>query len=281
MIKLKEKENIQNSNDIKDSTKMINETKNTLANIDENKKIFEDPINFDPMRSYNFNLNIMENGKIKKKQYFNKIISNNYKTPLSSSVNKIRFFSPNKTGRMSSSVSTGFIFSGKAQKDEKKILENNKEEEKFEKFRSNENSNKKLYKINNYSKLTKLNTNINKIYKRRYSSTMLDMKMKNDLIGILKSKQNTKRKESNRRNSDYSSEDKFKIITNNYKSTSRLIRVNKPNKRVSFFSPIIRKKSLQKMSDISNINNILTKKAKITKEENEKKIDDPNFKKKE
>ena len=283
MIKLKEKENIQNSNDIKDSTKMINETKNTLASIDENKKIFEDPINFDPMRSYNFNLNIVENGNIKKKQYFNKINLNNYKTPLSSSTNKIRFFSPNKTVRKSSSVSTGFILSGKAQKEGKKLLENNREEEKFEKFRSNENSNKKLSNINNYSKLTKLNTNNinNKIFKRRFSSAMLDMKMKNELIGILKSKQNTRRKESIGKNSDYSSEDKYKKITNDDKSTSRLINLSKRNKRVSFYSPIIRKKSLQKMGDISNINNILTKKTKMTKEENEKKIDDINFKKRE
>ena len=101
-------------------------------------------------------------GKIKKKQYSNKINSNNYKAPLSSSANKKRFFSLIKAGRMSRSAYTGFILSGRAQKEGKKLLENNREEEKFEKIISNENSNKKLYSINNYSKLTKLNTNINK-----------------------------------------------------------------------------------------------------------------------
>ena len=70
MSKLKEKENIQNFNDIKDSTKMTNETKNTLSSIDENKKMCDDTINFDPMHSYNFNLNIGENGKNKKKTIF-------------------------------------------------------------------------------------------------------------------------------------------------------------------------------------------------------------------
>ena len=39
MSKLKEKENINYSNDIKDLTKMINETKNTLSIIDEDKKM--------------------------------------------------------------------------------------------------------------------------------------------------------------------------------------------------------------------------------------------------
>ena len=74
MSKLKEKENIQNFNDIKDSNKMTNETKNTLASIDKNKKMFDDSINFDPMRPYNFNLNIGENGKIKKNNILIKLI---------------------------------------------------------------------------------------------------------------------------------------------------------------------------------------------------------------
>ena len=53
---------------------MINETKITLSSIDENKKMFDYPINFDPMRSYNFNLNIGENGKIKKSNILIKLI---------------------------------------------------------------------------------------------------------------------------------------------------------------------------------------------------------------
>ena len=63
---------------------------------------------------------------------------------------------------MSSSVSNGFILSGKAQKYEKKLLENNREDEKLKNIRNNGNSNKKLFSINNYSILTKLDTNINK-----------------------------------------------------------------------------------------------------------------------
>ena len=74
MSKLKEKENIQNFKDIKDSNKKTNETKNTLASIDENKKMFDDSINFDPKHPYNFNLNIGENGKIKKNNILIKLI---------------------------------------------------------------------------------------------------------------------------------------------------------------------------------------------------------------
>ena len=100
--------------------------------------MFEDNINFNPMRSYYFNLNIGENGNIKK-QSSNKINSNNYITPLSSSANKIRFFSPYKTVRMSISVSNGFILSVKAQKVVNSLLQKNREEEKFAKVCQNSN----------------------------------------------------------------------------------------------------------------------------------------------
>ena len=288
MIRLKEEKNIQNNNDIKDSNKMINKTKNTLLSIEENKNVFEDPINFAPKRSYNFNLNInaLQNNKIRKKQYFNKINLDNYKTPLSNSANKIRFFSPNKTGRMSSSISTGFIQSGKKntiipKKEEKKIIDNNEEEN----ITNNSNSNKILNKLNSYSKIN-INNNY-KLFRRRYSSTFIDINMKNKLNNILKDMQNSKRKESSKKNfnglelasaknSDFSSIDDEgnKKSKNKYKSTYKLISISRDKKRISFFSPSNRKKSLQKkMINISNINN------KISKQENGKKMNGINLKK--
>ena len=93
IIKLKEKTYKQNVKDIKDSTLMINKTKNTLAILNENKNLFEDPKN----------LNIKYNTMIiNKSKSYNKININNFRTPISpispisNSLSKIRLFSPKK-----------------------------------------------------------------------------------------------------------------------------------------------------------------------------------------
>ena len=119
MKKLKEKANMQNIKDIKNSTKMINETKNTLISLDKNRNVFEDPKNFDATVSYNFNK--IKINKSNSNSYFNNINLKNLKSPASGSsdgFNKKRFFSPNKTGRMSSTLSTSFfLLIGKVKKD--------------------------------------------------------------------------------------------------------------------------------------------------------------------
>ena len=267
MIKLREKRYLTNKKDIKDSTKMINDTKNTLNCINENKNTFEDPKNFDPIYSYNFNT--IRLNKSRKNNFFNKISLNNYKTPLSNSTNTIRFFSPNNKTRMNSTNSTGFLLSDKKffpksglKATINKIININQNDK-----LNNDNSDQKLNNILRYSKI---NSNYKNTKRRRYSSTFIDIKKKNKLISSLKHNQNSPhRKQSSgkniaeldvtsARNSIYSSienDDKNKKIKNkDYLSTSKLIKINKKNNRISF-SPISKESSFK--------NNYISKKYNL------------------
>ena len=274
MIKLREKRNLKNKKDIKDSTKMINETKNTLNCLNENKNTFDDPKNFDPLYSYNFN-NIRINKAIKN-NFYNKINLNNYKTPLSNSTNTIRFFSPNNKTRMNSTISTGFLLS------DKKFFKKTGEKAPLNKKISiNQYDNLKddisVQKSNNFLKYSKISNNYkNPNLKRRYSSTFIDIKKKNKLISSLKynqnsphnGKKNVELDATSGRNSVYSSmdnDDKNKKIKNkDFQSSSKLIKINKKNNRISF-SPISKESSFK--------NNYISKKYNIvpTKKNLEKK----------
>ena len=235
IIKLKEKTYKQNVKDIKDSTIMINKTKNTLSNLNENKNLFEDPINF------NIKYNTMN---INKSKSYSKININNFRTPISpispfsNSLSKIRFFSPKKTGRISNTISTDFYLS-----DKKSILK--KQKKQSSKNINDENLNKIFNNNLRYSKLK--NSYI--IDKRRNSSSVIDLEMKNRFISIINNKRSSYRKKANTndkkvdfdilsgRNSLHSSENEKekKYINKNQSSSSKLLKIQKKNK-ISLFS---------------------------------------------
>ena len=111
---IKAKNKIINSQDIKESEKIINKTKKTLNALSEDKKIFEDPSYFDPMFSPKYNKRSRNGDFIYKYSY-------NYKSNTFSSspdankdnntknliTNNNNNYTPNKTFKMST-MSTGF-----------------------------------------------------------------------------------------------------------------------------------------------------------------------------
>ena len=111
---IKAKNKIINSQDIKESEKIINKTKKTLNALSEDKKIFEDPSYFDPMFSPKYNKRSRNGDFIYKYSY-------NYKSNTFSSspdankdnntknliTNNNINYTPNKTFKMST-MSTGF-----------------------------------------------------------------------------------------------------------------------------------------------------------------------------
>lgn len=250
MLKIREKRNLINNKNINESKKMIDETKNTLFALDENKNVFEDPKNFDPFYSCDFN-KLKNNSS--RNIYFNKI----YKRNDISKINKIKFFSPNKTGRMTSTMSTGFYLSDKKKtikKVGKKIKFTNEEDT----FKSNENS---LKDTNNILKFSHIKKPIKVL--RRYSSSIIDLNMQNKLINSLKNKTISLLKNENNsgknvlddlatgRDSIYSSNENDDNQKDNKitESTSKLIKIMKKNKKVNFFTPIvINNKNLKKNS---------------------------------
>ena len=266
LTKNKEKRNEKNIADIKNSTKMINETKNTLNALEENKNIFEDTKGFDPLFSNNFTFNTLKINKSTRNNYINNLKINNIKTALSSSLKKSRFFSPNKTGRMSSTTSTGFLLS------DKKIyklnhVENDKKNSAIIIDNDDALENQKSLdevKVIDTPKYSKIKTNL-KRSSRRYSSPFVDMQVKNNLINVLK-KNNILKNDANNNEFDLSGSfenDKYKNRI--YQSSSKLIKVKKQKNRVSLFSPINNKDSLQK-------SNYISKKSSISPREESKKI---------
>ena len=266
LTKNKEKRNEKNIADIKNSTKMINETKNTLNALEENKNIFEDNKGFDPLFSNNFTFNTLKINKSTRNNYINNLKINNIKTALSSSLKKSRFFSPNKTGRMSSTTSTGFLLS------DKKIyklnhVENEKKNSAIIIDNDDALENQKSLdevKVIDTPKYSKIKTNL-KRSSRRYSSPFVDMQVKNNLINVLK-KNNILKNDANNNEFDLSGSfenDKYKNRI--YQSSSKLIKVKKQKNRVSLFSPINNKDSLQK-------SNYISKKSSISPREESKKI---------
>ena len=266
LTKNKEKRNEKNIADIKNSTKMINETKNTLNALEENKNIFEDNKGFDPLFSNNFTFNTLKINKSTRNNYINNLKINNIKTALSSSLKKSRFFSPNKTGRMSSTTSTGFLLS------DKKIyklnhVENDKKNSAIIIDNDDALENQKSLdevKVIDTPKYSKIKTNL-KRSSRRYSSPFVDMQVKNNLINVLK-KNNILKNDANNNEFDLSGSfenDKYKNRI--YQSSSKLIKVKKQKNRVSLFSPINNKDSLQK-------SNYISKKSSISPREESKKI---------
>ena len=266
LTKNKEKRNEKNIADIKNSTKMINETKNTLNALEENKNIFEDTKGFDPLFSNNFTFNTLKINKSTRNNYINNLKINNIKTALSSSLKKSRFFSPNKTGRMSSTTSTGFLLS------DKKIyklnhVENEKKNSAIIIDNDDALENQKSLdevKVIDTPKYSKIKTNL-KRSSRRYSSPFVDMQVKNNLINVLK-KNNILKNDANNNEFDLSGSfenDKYKNRI--YQSSSKLIKVKKQKNRVSLFSPINNKDSLQK-------SNYISKKSSISPREESKKI---------
>ena len=261
IIKIKEKKNLQNIKDIQNSTIMINKTKNTLSNLNENKNIFEDPKNFD----LNYNpVNINKSNNLKKIN----ININNYITPISSSLSKIKFLSPNKTGTMNNTISTDLYLSDKKYIQNINKKSSNKENEKIiNNENDNSNSNKNKNKIiNNNIRYSKINSSL-KRDKRRYSSSVIDIIIKNRLMNYINNKRNSfkNNKESDKisgGNSLYSSSEKKSEKKNNninknfYKSTTKLIKFKKNNK-IKLFSSMNTKDFSSKTNNIPKINTFL------------------------
>ena len=101
---LKEKRKIIDEKDIKESEKMINKTRATLKALFEDKTIFEDPSYFDPNYTINFLLK-SRNSDYKNKYCYN--YKNNSSMPNLSKENQNNY-SPEKTAKMNSTISTGF-----------------------------------------------------------------------------------------------------------------------------------------------------------------------------
>lgn len=228
-LKMKDKKNIINNKIIEESKKMIDKTKNTLLALSENKNIFEEPRYFDSFYSSDYNKSI----------YFKKINISN--------LNKIRHFSPNQTGRITSRMSTAFYKS-----DNKNSLKNSNE---GDKIISNENSYKDIFSHKEET---------NNIL-RHNSPDILDIKnrfissIKNRRISILKKDKSNDIKSfdsdiTSGRNSLYSSykkeeRNKFKKLT---RATSDLFNLKKSEKRVSFFSPMANKNKKLQINAILN-----------------------------
>ena len=243
-IKLKEKINIMDKKSIEESKKMIDETKNTLSDLVENKNLFEDPKNFRLYYSYDFN-------KIKNKNsrniYLNK--SNIVDTP-----NRNRLLSSNKNGRLSNTMITGFYLSDKKnsiKKDENKNI-----------F-SNENLDHNLKK-SQFKKIRYLS--------KRFSSNVSDINLKtpfiksykNRRISAIKNRINFSRnsidKELNSlRNSLLSSDNNNKMA----QSTSQFFKYHRNNKSINFFEPLTNKNKKVK------IKSIFSKNRKTSEEKNE------------
>ena len=170
ILKNREMRYLYNIKDINESTKMIKETKNTLQSLYRNRNIFEDKKTFHPLFSNNFNT-IKSNYN-----YFKKI--NNFTKSSSVDVTRTNFYSPKAT-KMNSTISTDFYLSDK----------------KFNKKNKKVTINKVIIVSNNnsYKKTTmdlkKNNNNDNRSLKR-YSSSILNFKMKNNLLWDIKSKIN-------------------------------------------------------------------------------------------
>ena len=158
---IKAKNKIINSQDIKESEKIINKTKKTLNALSEDKKIFEDPSYFDPMFSPKYNKRSRNGDFIYKYSY-------NYKSNTFSSspdankdnntknliTNNNNNYTPNKTFKMST-MSTGFYVPEKTKdmsttKTNEIIVNESNIKEKIldyneTKVRKNERKKKKIY----------------------------------------------------------------------------------------------------------------------------------------
>lgn len=103
---LKEKQNIENSKQINECEKMINHTKKTLKALFQNKSLFEDPTYYDPLY---LTFNSHSNKKLfLKSRNDDDNHKNKYNNLSSSYFLKENNYSPNKTGKMYSTASTGF-----------------------------------------------------------------------------------------------------------------------------------------------------------------------------
>ena len=153
---LEEKQSIENAKDIDECEKMINHTKKTLKALFQNKSLFEDPIYYDPLYlTLNSHSNKKlylksRNGNDKNKTIYNNISSSNYL--------KENNFSPNKTGKMNSTASTGFYIPDKKNmdmnSDKKGILDS-----------SNKNTNtNKIINLNSNDKIRKFKRAVSTIY---------------------------------------------------------------------------------------------------------------------
>jgi len=121
---LKEKQNVENAKEIDECEKMINNTKKTLKALFQNKSLFEDPTYFDPLY---LTINSDRNKRLflksrndddKYKKNYNNLSSSNYL--------KENNYSPNKTGKMYSTASTGFYIPDKKNmnSDKKEMIDN-------------------------------------------------------------------------------------------------------------------------------------------------------------
>ena len=262
-IKLKEKINIMDKKSIEESKKMIDETKNTLSDLFENKNLFEDPKNFSLYYSYDFN-------KIKNKNsrniYLNK--SNIVNTP-----NRNRLLSSNKNGRLSNTMITGFYLSDKKDSIKKDENKNN--------F-SNENLGHSLKK-SHFNKIRYLS--------KRFSSNVSDINLKTPLIKSYKNRRVSalKNRISLSRNSDDKDLNSLRnsLLSSNLnnkmaQSTSKLSKFQRNNKSINFFEPLTNKNKKVKIKSLfSNNRKTSEEKNENSQKEqlNEKKI--INFKKKE
>ena len=247
---------------------MIEQTKSTLTALEENKKVFEDPINFDPYRS-NFSFNTLKLDNTNRNSYFYKIKKNNFKTPISSGLSKIRFFSPIKMGSMSCTSTTGFLLSDNkfnilnqvnSEKKNSIIIVDNDEDDK--------DNEKLLDEMKSYGtpKYSKKNINMNG-ESRRYSSSFIDLQMRNKLKNVVLKNKNILKSDVNNNEFDLSgSHENDKFERKKFKSSSKLIKVKKSKSKVSLFSSANKKDS--------------SSKSQLSKREENKKLSHLNIKNK-
>lgn len=180
---LEEKQSIENAKDIDECEKMINHTKKTLKALFQNKSLFEDPIYYDPLYlTLNSHSNKKlylksRNGNDKNKTIYNNISSSNYL--------KENNFSPNKTGKMNSTASTGFYIP-----DKKNMDMNSDKKEIVDSSNKNTNTNtNKIINLNSNDKIRKFKRAVSTIYDGEKN---IYPKVKKDQIILVKVQQQKK-----------------------------------------------------------------------------------------
>ena len=219
--KMKEKKSIINKNDIKESEKMINKTKETLQALFENKTIFEEPIYFDPTYNKKFILK-SRNFEYKYKYSYN-YNNKNLSMPNIKKDNKDNYF-PNKTAKMST-VSTGFYI---PDKNKNKDIDSNKKDDILIK-----DSNRQFKKI----KINKNKIGLN----RSMSSSGFSFGKKNNLIDILKKNEQNKLK---------------KDLAKNDNNNANNIEIERTSLRDSISSSINNDFDNNNINNINNIHNL-------------------------
>ena len=155
---LKEKENIENAKEIDACEKMINHTKKTLKALFQNKSLFEDPKYYDPVY---LTINSHRSKKLFLKSRNDDDKYNNiYHNISSSNYLKENNASPNKTGKMYSTASTGFYMPDKKNTNMSMNMNSDKKEI-MDSINSNKN---KIMKLNSNDKIRKIKRAVSSIY---------------------------------------------------------------------------------------------------------------------